>query len=259
MAIRTQKKSKQTRNLTVQPLEQRQLMAGDVSVTVSEYGNLRITGDGARNGVEVWQAAPGSNTWLVRGTSLGGSATRVNGHSLVAAFPGVTNDLRIDLNGGSDKVVVRNGIVKDDVVIAGDGGSDKIYLSKMVIKDDLFITSDLVGGRGSDTISLVDTVVRDRSFIKTRGGNDKVSITRSQFRDDLNLDTGSGRDKVVFNKCDVDELFADLGSGKDKMYLYGSSFDRFDVDGGSNYDQLLVGKGNDADKVVRSSIATKRI
>ncbi len=61
-------KTSKTRRLQVENLENRELMAGNVSVSV-QNGNLYITGDASRNHVEVRQSSPG--VFRVNGVTIG--------------------------------------------------------------------------------------------------------------------------------------------------------------------------------------------
>ena len=84
------KSSMSSRRLGLESLESRELMAGVVSVQVSG-GNLRITGDGAANGVVVFQLGEGQ--YRVLGANHGGSLTRIRlGNSMAPVSDGERRD-----------------------------------------------------------------------------------------------------------------------------------------------------------------------
>src|SRR5690349_1891612 len=86
------------RNLVVEGLENRALLAGNVAVSVSG-GTLFITGDAAGNGVSVQQLDSGK--YFVTGFSVSGGNTTVNGSAAGKIVTGVTNDINVDLNAGA--------------------------------------------------------------------------------------------------------------------------------------------------------------
>jgi|GEM_PF-4599200 len=65
-----------SRRLQLESLENRELMAGNVSVSFSG-SELRIVGDSAANHIEVRQSSPG--VYKINGVFEGGSPTKVNG------------------------------------------------------------------------------------------------------------------------------------------------------------------------------------
>ena len=68
-------KTSTTRSLKVETLENRELMAGNVSVSFSN-GDLYITGDAHRNHVLVWLSTAGY--YNIGCVKLGGADTTVN-------------------------------------------------------------------------------------------------------------------------------------------------------------------------------------
>ena len=95
-------KLQNTRRLSVESMESRQLMAGNVFANVIG-GDLVLTGDGASNGVEVRQL--GAGVYRIIGTIHGGAQTHVWLGGVAAnsqVVGGVNDDFQINLNAGDD-------------------------------------------------------------------------------------------------------------------------------------------------------------
>ena len=196
-----------SRQLRVENLEQRQMMAGDVAVGVVN-GDLMVTGDSQDNSISVYQISNGD--WVVSGNSSDGSLTKINGvvakiggHDYsFGVFSGVTDDVDIDLNGGDDNVQMygqyggQPAVVPDDLRIKMDSGHDKVILHDLHVADDTYIRT----GSGNDLVYVRDSVF---GFLGDDGGNN-----------DLDIRTSTGSDKV--------ELY-DLAI-QDDLKLYGENY-----------------------------------
>lgn len=256
---------KPSRRLTAQPLENRRLMAGDVSVDW-DYSpgrtsyDISIDGDGAANGVEVRELASGQIQ--IRGVNRGGSSTTINGRDRITLPSRVGNsrldDIFADMGRGSDSLLVRdltldafagarmeiqtgnghdivdlqNVEIRNDLVIrdsTGDSGGDTIRLTG-VEADDLFINTY----GGDDTITIRSTDIYDLVEINTHGGSDTVDVSNlDAWR--MNVNTGSGDDDLLMRSVQLETLNADLGSGTDffrPIYVRASGI----VSGGGNID-----------------------
>src|SRR5689334_16392955 len=93
-----------SRNFSVERLEDRQMMAGDIAAFV-QSGTLNLLesagAQGAQNGVSIVQVAPG--TLMVTGLRTDdGGTSGINGHAS-QQFSGVTS-LNVNLGGGNDLV-----------------------------------------------------------------------------------------------------------------------------------------------------------
>src|SRR5262245_52079562 len=94
-----------SRKLGLEQFESRQLLAGNVMVSVSS-GDLFLTGDAAANGVQISQARdsqgnPIPGSYLISGQAAGNAATTINGHQ-GAIVSGITHDVQINLGAGDD-------------------------------------------------------------------------------------------------------------------------------------------------------------
>lgn len=275
-------------------LESRELMAGDVFVNVSEGGDLIVRGDFAENEIQIVQplqenGAPVAGRYHITGLN----GTRING-VFKQAFSNVTHDLQINLSGGNDRLTLGNGvnnakfIVPNDLKIEMGGGADVVVVDKITVRDDVSIATgdgnDSVTFRGSvgnlpgfdggendlfiDTGERADNVLLQNTFVRrnlvvnagsdnfsdvvdlrfmnvgrntniaTGEGNDIVRISDAGFNDDLTILTGTGNDSVSIVRTQVDELFVSLGAGQDQISLRDSSGRRARIDSGADVDFL---------------------
>ncbi len=157
-------------------LEQRRLLAGDVSVV--ESGHLFFRGDQADNQIEI----------VVVGDEL-----RING------LNGTTINRQ-------DSYVVRGATVTESGVLFEGGlrGNLGPGHDDLEIRDAIFgASSNIYGGLGDDQIDVIDSQFRDRTVIQTFDGADSVSTSGSQFDGDFYAITLNGRDAV----SSVDTVF----------------------------------------------------
>ena len=76
-------------DMNIESLEDRRMMAGDVSVDVTGGGDLVLDGDDAGNEVII-RRLPGAGAYQIQGLN----GTTINGNGATALVTGVTDDLR---------------------------------------------------------------------------------------------------------------------------------------------------------------------
>jgi hypothetical protein len=275
---RTTSRHPSSRRLSLERLENRQLMAGQVLVEVVD-GDLRITGDGADNSIEVQMLAPGQ--YLIHGDPRGGgepTAIRFgNNVAGVQTVAGVTDDIEINLQAGRDICYIGNiydgGLVvwvPVDLTIRTGDGDDRVGLFGVNIGDDtlvelgsgrdhLTVTSiyagtrsdsldhDLIvlGGNGADETFFNDSVtVRDELRLEMGTDNqaDSVSLRNTTVMNDLSIQTGDGNDFVsLLQTVVLDDLSIDTGDGDDRMYLANTTVrDDLTIDAGDDNDTVEI-------------------
>ncbi len=159
------------RRLFLEPLEQRYLLAGNVTASLVA-GDLVVLGDEADNGFTVEQlVAPPDPTG--GGGGSGGvlitpdATTSLNG--LPPGQPwktdGVVSNVHIDVRGGQDQVQVvgAEGAVLDNLIVAS--------------------------GDGSDSLTLQDLRVSKRVHAIHYGGNARVTILNTAVDGDLTVES----------------------------------------------------------------------
>ena len=105
--------------LTLESLEDRTMLDGNVSAVLSRSGDLVIKGDNAANDFAVVQTDVGFQIMGLDGTTVNGANS--------FEITGVTRDLRIDAGRGSDVVHLFDVAVPRNLAVNGGAGDD--YLS----------------------------------------------------------------------------------------------------------------------------------
>lgn len=270
-APRRRRLNRQVRNVirrgTLETLERRQVLTGNVTATISG-GSLFVTGDDAANSVELVQS--GSNL-VLRGLI----STTVNGATsefvVRTGASRVQESLYVFMNGGNDTFSMGDGVSvrRDAFVYLGEGddsfamqgatahrtlsvdmgnGNDSISLLHSVVSRDVSI----FGGLGDKTVSISDSYLGRGLTVVTSSGNDAVLIDASDIHGVTTLATGVGNDDVLigdsqFHKTTV----VDTSVGDDVVRMNpGSSFsDPAVVLLGDGNDNLLADGGNDFNDV----------
>ncbi|WP_231131228.1 hypothetical protein [Crateriforma conspicua] len=244
------RRSVRPRRLGVQPLESRKLMAGDVAVDVDISGSrmdVELTGDGLSNGVEVRQIG---DYLHINGLNHGGAATTIEGQaSYVLATKFYTgsqwvslDDLRIELNGGDDHVLIRdvrmNAFTHSDLEIRTGRGNDRITMMDVTVLNDIDLDDD-AWQDGNDYWWMRNIDVGGKLEADMGDGFDTFVAS---YLDADHLDVNSGRhnDYVSLFGIDVDELDVQLSSGNDRLRIDASDAVFADLDGGADDDVLDV-------------------
>jgi hypothetical protein len=203
---------------TVEKLEYRLQLAGDVQAVLTSLGDLRITGTNDSNQIMVTADVAGNV--LVRG--MPGTGTTVNGVPQVVFME--TDDARIQHNVNINLRRGDNYLEIDDVLILGD----------------LRVRS----GAGLDTIGIIDTQVGDDTSLVTGAGADLVGLVRDVFAGQLSIVTGSGADAVGFASCSEtrERLMINTGSDFDIVLLEGHHYGTVSVATGASADRLVVNR-----------------
>ncbi len=177
------------RKLRFESLENRQMMAGDVTAAVAG-GVLTITGDTAANDISLLPTGI-ANTFLVRGNN----GTTVN---MAAGFlaVGVTSDVTIDLDDGDDILSVNNVVLPANLnIVDSFAGTNTVNLGvggSILVKGNISyvdtsgavnaITANVVQSTGSQYYQFAG----DASFLKiTRGSS--VGATTIDMQDSGNV------------------------------------------------------------------------
>ncbi len=268
--------------LSMQRLESRQMMAGDVSAYM-ENGNLYVleaAGQaGAPNAVEVSQLTNGMVR--VKGAlNQGGSTTLVNGQTFrdfsIPTNSQTTGHLVVNLGGGNDSVTVGTGQIVNrintiSINTASPNAND--------LGDADFVRFNRVNTRGGSNIftgSGTDNVVIDNSYIGTNfpgyfavnagEGNDSVRFFGLTTKGNVNVLTAGGNDHIdvssstIGDGVGVDILSIYAGAGADTINFNTNGLGLTSVRGHVNiyaHDNIAE---NDADTVdVRSTFVLRSI
>jgi hypothetical protein len=221
-------------------LEQRQLLAGDVAVSVVD-GQLMVQGDDLDNKIMITAGAEAGSLVI---TGLDGTNLIQNGDPPAAevTVTGV-HSAHVELGEGNDLVAVVGANLRGQVAINTGGGDDRVLV-----------------GTGGDAAELVGQLPDDVSVslrgalrINTDSGNDQIAIDDATVRGHIGLNAGEGDDLVSLGStAAVDESGArlglrgsvhiNLGDGNDELNI-----DQLRVRGG------IVARGGDGDDTVNVS------
>jgi hypothetical protein len=179
------------RRCRFESLEQRQMLAGDVSVRIFN-GNLNIIGDRLDNGVAL-TAGGMPNQVVIGGVTAGGAPTGLNGTpNGSVTLPNFDGNLKINMMEGNDLVVINNLTIKGNTKIKTGKGIDVVAATGTTVNGKSKID---LGGRG-DNLTVTASVLKGTTKIKGKAGNDTVGINNTTFRI-LNTQLGGGNDTLT--------------------------------------------------------------
>ncbi len=245
-----------SRSLGVESLEARRVMAGNVAVSLVA-GDLVVTGDNLANQVRIHQSL---GKLVVEGLT----GTTINGQAKVKFS--VADDVRVDLNGGADKLVIdHNTPLLFDTDIKGDlqvdevetvklsnldvGGSVDVDLEAVNSRVDMF-DFDIRGGLtihgtgGAQKAFLTSGFVENNvNVLFSNGGADEVAVAGLQTRQDLNITTGDAADRVTVDILTqvVDDIVIRTGDGDDKVIVRQALIgDDLNIDVGDDDNEVTI-------------------
>lgn len=193
--------SRKTRRFSMEGLERREMMAGDVSVDVNN-GVLYITGDGQANDIEVVAASSMDNQGKDWGfvSVRGRDGTTIEGPDGPNVGASQFTRVEIDLGGGNDVVELRHGynspvmdenVIRFDIDIDTGSGRDDVQVHDFYSNADLSINTGSYVGDVSVEDSTMNSLTIDAN---TSNSTNYVEI------DNVTADT------LVANRFDSMEL-----------------------------------------------------
>lgn len=270
-------------NAAAQPLEIRNLLAGNVLAVVNA-GDLILVGDNQANLVDVVVV---DGDIVVRGrdnTTINGST---DAFVAVADSASLGDDLFVRLGQGDDVLFVEGISIGGNAVVSASAGNDSVGFQGTTIGRNMVVSStsgsDIVNldevsvgrnlristGKHSDTIQLVTTTVGRNVAINSGRHDDTVILDTTSVLGSVNVWTGAGADNVVMQDSTVGrQLHAVTGRGSDFVMLDATTvggqariatraqFDRVVVDNSSQLGSLIInaGRGQDAVQVDSSTV-----
>jgi hypothetical protein len=218
-------------------LEDRLLLAGDVTASLSEIGgDLELLGDDAGNRVVIVQKDNGEI--FIRGKR----GTTINGQRVVTFEGRGLDGLDVQLFGGRDSILIRKLRTDADMIVETGTGDDVVILRRNWFEGNVTVLTD--------------------------GGDDRVIATRVTAFGDLDVETGAGRSNVSLNhnrvggslsflgdrQVDVlsmidarvdSDILIDTGDRDDRVFL-----NLVRADGSAS---VVAGDGDDTIRTLRSS------
>lgn len=221
------------RPVSYQPLEERKMLAGDVSVFVND-ATLFVRGDAADNQIQIVRDEFGDVVVSGQGTTINGGMDEFRFDTQEGRLDG----LRVHLGRGDDAVFVEDLNISGRAVVYGGAGDDSVGLYQNNIAGNLLIQTsrgdDLisvdevnVGGNlvvfslnGDDFIGIDASAVGGQTIVVTGHGHDDVAIANSMHRGDAFVLTQWGDDFVGTSNVVVDgRVTLATGFGSDDVYV----------------------------------------
>lgn len=176
--------------LAVERLESKDLLAGDVMVSVVG-GHLLVQGDAEANQIAVSSGAePGSYLIAGRdGTTVSMADGSASGDQLTVE--GVRGNVRIVLGEGDDAVRINDAMFRRNVTIAMGAGDDRVLIGVPAPDD------GAAEAETSDEAPGAHVAIRGALTILTDGGEDVVRVGDATVGQVLSVATGADADRVV--------------------------------------------------------------
>ncbi len=255
---------------SIESLESRKMLAGDVDVFLNSAGDVRIIGDNAANQVGVYRTP--TNLLLVQGQN--GTTITHNGITSNMLFLDAMNstgevrrnvtvdlndgfdyldidgvniagNLRVQMDGGQDAFDFRNSIVSKNATINGGGGldGDEINMQASSVIGNLRINMGAgtsPGGFGVEATTLNQVYVGRNLSIVGSANHQTIQAANLIVEGNTRMNTGSGSDYVrLENSYLAGRLNVVAGSGNDYVGIGASVFDEVvNVNMGSGNDVL---------------------
>ncbi|QDU64443.1 Carbonic anhydrase precursor [Planctomycetes bacterium Pan216] len=196
-----------SRTPSLEPLEERQLLANNVSAFVTRWGDLVVKGDAADNEIRVTQGAS-VDQYVIEGLH----GTTINGGNR-AVVGDVEDGLHFFLEGGNDYLGLIDLEAASDIYILGLEGDDDLQLTGVTIGGDLEVrlegddniivdradigeTLHVLGGVGDQSLLIQDSAIAEQVSLPTRWDDDRVALLRNVIASDLGVLLGTGDDEL---------------------------------------------------------------
>lgn len=241
------------RRLAVESLESKQLLAGDVTVSVVG-GNVHIRGDEAANQIVV-TAGTESGSFVIQG--LEGTTVKLAGSTAPApetglVVTGVRNLVNISMAGGDDAVTVQDAEFRRGLTIATGAGNDEVIMQNVSVGGALSVLT----GAGDDTVEIgvalspeasataVDSAANVRAAaaidVALGDGVDSVEINSASARGAIVVGGGPGGDAIGLHGVRAAAILARGGDG--------DGVDEIELTG-AKAAVAIIGTGEGADEV----------
>jgi hypothetical protein len=187
-------------------LEPRQLLAGDVSVTLKN-ADLTIAGDIQGNSLTL---RLGEADQVI----LQGNQTTLNGGSDPIILPRRLRNVSIDFGTGNNSLQVFGLSLRGDLQVRAEGGNQLIDFQGLTARQISVRTSS-----GDDTFSLKDVTARRELTLIASGGDNVVALQGIQSQRQLSVQLGQGNDMVATEQLRINRDAIFQSSGGDNQIL----------------------------------------
>ena len=134
---------------------------------------------------------------------------------VMAPIAGPFRDVRVDLFGGDDEIVLERVGATRDIRIDGDAGDDLLVLDQT----EAGRNANIVGGHGNDDFTVILSTIQGRLWINAGAGGDEIELFDSTVGS-LQVGAGNGADGLILSGVVVEGgSDLSLGSGNDSTVL----------------------------------------
>ncbi len=200
--------------------------SGNVTTDVRK-GVLTVTGDGNNNWLTVMPGIQSASYVIT------GDGTTVDGGTDPVTHVGITRDLKIDLTGGANNLILVDTILNRKLFITTGAGDDTVLLDNVVVDlakiemgdgaNDLDINNcDIArgktrGGDGVDDFSVFDTTYFGK--FDTRENNDIITLDQMSSQNKVLVKAGHGDDTATITNLTYQKINVNMGRGLDNATI----------------------------------------
>jgi hypothetical protein len=251
--VMTSRKVNSSRKLSFQALENRMLMAANITSSVHN-GALTLTGDKHDDSIQVTQPASSPNTFVVQGlngTKIDGKTsktfTKITGDFTVnfkagndtltfgtsdangdaTSYMSLPRNLTVNLGDGDNNLNMYGASVNGQVSLTGGSGNDTFIFS-----EDNFGASNVnsgnndcnikLGAGGNAILMYYTSVKRDLSITADQESSEVLYVDGVNVGRNLTILTGKGDDLIQMDETNIGAtLNVQTGSGEDNVTLGG--------------------------------------
>ena len=234
------RKQRNNTRISVEPLENRLLLAGDVQATVVG-GNLFITGDNLDNRISITNGANPGEVDITGWDDSAGNPTGVGGTpNGTVTKTGVTGNIVVSLRGGADVVAAHDLDAPKNLVLSTEDGNDGVAIGAAATDAAGVVYPDLAAAAAAANlpaglVAAGPVTVTGALLVNTGPGNDIVSQSELTVNQQTVVNTGVGSDHVFLGRATAGDaasgvsskdLIVNLGRDADSVSAFGADIKR---------------------------------
>ena len=196
-------------------LETRQMLAGNVSVVLSEE-IFRLVGDISANSLSVVRSRETGDFVItgLHGTTIDGKTTRTYA---------ARNNITADLRDGDDLIILDRLSASNNVSVNLGAGNDAAYIKRGLLR-----AVDVFGDTGSDVIDITDSTFAKRLRVFAGEQNDSTALRAVRAQRGLEVTDTSGKTVLAMKQVSASNLSWFSGSNsRDTLNITDSDFVAF--------------------------------
>lgn len=201
-----------SRNVAMETLEGRLMLAGDVTAVITSGGDLLITGDSGDNAIAITVGLGGEIN-----IAAGDADTTINGGA-AASLTGLTGDVLIRMRDGSDSVSLTGLTLPGRVRIDGGRGNNTVLVDTTSVTGDLTVKNLM----GTQAVSLINgsSVGGNFRIVNAQRGDTSTVVANAFVTGKLHINNKDGADGFILANSTVDgAVMVNNHKGNSQMVL----------------------------------------